>query len=144
MAVQGGRHVVWERQQTEIWDRIFRVTQDVVTLVGTLDDSPGQDILRTELLKSAMAIGAELVRAGASDRAAEFEHHVREARLKAIETDYWLRLVYVLQRHDEVQRDLSSIIMQYSTIITLLQKFVRHTRGEAHVLRHHTSGPVVN
>jgi four helix bundle protein len=144
MPIRSPRHVVWERQQTEIWDRIFRVTQDVVTLAGTLDDSPSQKILQAELLKSAMAVGAELVRAGAADSANQFEDHVREARLKSIETDYWLRLVYVLQQRDEVQRDLANIIVQYSAIITLLQKFLRHTRGEDHVLRHHAKGPVVN
>ncbi len=27
---------MWERRQAELWDRIFQVTQDVVTLAETL------------------------------------------------------------------------------------------------------------
>src|SRR3989344_471597 len=131
------RHAVWERRQTELWDRIFRVTQDVVTLAHSLRDLGGRQILRDELLRSAMAVGVHIVRANAAENAAVFEHHVREARLQAVETDYWLRLVYVLQQSDEVQRDLSGIIAQYASIIALLQQFLRHAQTEPHVLRHH-------
>ena len=134
---------MWERRQAELWDRIFQVTQDVVTLAETLPGSPGQRQLRAALLKCAMAVGAELVRANAADEPGEFERCVREARLKAIEADYWLRLVYVLQRKDAVQRDLSSIIAQYASIIALLQRFLRHTHGEAQVLRRHGKGPLI-
>jgi len=144
MTAQSERHLVWERRQAELWDRIFQVTQDVVTLADTLGDSASQQVLRRELLRSAMVVGAELVRANAADSAQRLGHHVREARLRAIETDYWLRLVYVLQQRDEVQRDLSSIITQYAAVISLLQQLERHTRGEAHVLRRHTKGPVVS
>lgn len=137
-------HVVWERRQVELWDRVFQVTQDVVTLVETLDDSVGYKVVRQELVRSATAVGAQLVRANASDSAGEFEHHVKEARLMAIETDYWLRLVYVLQRQEDVQRDLSSVISQYSAIITLLQRFLTHTQGEPDVISRHTKGPRIS
>lgn len=137
-------HVVWERRQAELWDRIFQVTQDVVTLAESLNGSPGLRELREELLRCAMAVGAELVRANAADSPMEFERCVREARLKAIEADYWLRLVYVLQRKDAVQRDLSSIIAQYAAIIGLLQRFVQHTHGEVNVLRRHGKGPLIS
>jgi len=53
------QHVVWERQQPELWDRIFQVTQDVVTLAESLEDSIGQNVVRTELVKSAMGVGAQ-------------------------------------------------------------------------------------
>jgi four helix bundle protein len=142
------RHAVWERRQTELWDRIFHVTQNVVTLAQSWHDphtsGGGPHVLRDELLKSAMAVGVHLVRANAADSAERFEHHVREARLQAIETDYWLRLSYVLQQHDDVQRELSTIIAQYASIIALLQQFLRHTKTEPHVLRHHAKGPLVS
>ena len=137
MPHQEDRHVVWERRQTELWDRIFQVTQDVVTLAKSLDDSLGEKIVQEQLVTSAMRVGADLVRANAADVAVEFEKYVKEARMQAIETDYWLRLIFVLQQRDDVQRDLSSVISQYATIITMLQKFLRHAHGEANVLAKH-------
>jgi len=138
------QHVVWERQQPELWDRIFQVTQDVVTLAESLEDSIGQNVVRTELVKSAMGVGAQLVRANAATEAADFQRHVGEARMLAIEADYWLRLIYVLQQREEVQQDLSNVITQYASIITLLQKFMRHTKGEVNVIaKHANKGPRV-
>jgi len=137
-------HVVWERRQAELWERIFQVTQDVVTLVEALDDSVGYAVVRQELVRSATGVGAELVRANAADSAGDFERHVKEARMKAIESDYWLRLVYALQQQENVQQDLSSVISQYSAIITLLQRFLSHTQGESDVISRHTKGPKVS
>jgi|GEM_PF-2547601 four helix bundle protein len=138
------QHVVWERRQAEIWDRIFQATLDVVAVADTLNDSIGQSQLREQLVKAAMGVGAELVRANASNSATGFEKYVDEARMKAIETDYWLRLMYVLQQKDDVQRDLSGVITQYASIISLLNKFMRHTRDEPNVIAKHTKGPKVN
>lgn len=135
---------MWERRQAELWERIFQVTQDVVTLVEALDDSVGYAVVRQELVRSATGVGAELVRANAADSAGDFERHVKEARMKAIESDYWLRLVYALQQQENVQQDLSSVISQYSAIITLLQRFLSHTQGESDVISRHTKGPKVS
>lgn len=136
--------VTWERRQAELWDRIFQVTQDVVALADNIDDRTGSRVVKMEMTKSAMAVGSELVRANAAQEAKDFHHHLSESRMKAIETDYWLRLAYILQQRDEVQRDLSSIITQYTAIVDLLQKFMRHTRSEANVISQHTKGPKVN
>jgi len=124
-SAERNQQVMWERRQAEIWDRIFQVTQDVVTLAESLDDSVGQNVVRQELIKSAMAVGAQLVRANAATESSIFQRYVKEARMKAIEADYWLRLIYVLQQREEVQQDLSSVISQYASIITMLQKFMR-------------------
>ncbi len=134
----------WERRQAELWDRIFQVTQDVVALADHMDDRTGTSIVKQEMVKSAMAVGSELVRANAVEDATSFHKHLSEARMEAIETDYWLRLAYILQQRDEVQRDLSSIITQYTAIVDLLQKFMRHTRSEANVINRHTKGPRVS
>jgi len=138
------KHAVWERRQAEIWDRIFQVTSDVVAMAESLDQSVGQKILQEELVKTAMEVGAQLVRANASNSAGQFEEFVEEARMKAIETDYWLRLIYVLQQRDDVQRDLSSVITQYAAIITMLQKFMSHARSEPDVIAKHARGPKVS
>jgi len=132
--------ITWERRQAELWDRIFQVTQDVVALAETLEDDIGSAVVKTEMVRSAMAVGGKLVRANAAERVDDFRHNIQEARLAAIETDYWLRMTYVLQQKDEVQRDLSSIITQYTGIVDLLQKLLRHTRGEKDVLAKHAKG----
>jgi four helix bundle protein len=138
------QHVVWERRQTEIWDRIFQAMSDVVSVAETLDNSVGQKQLQEQLMKSAMCIGVKLVRANASGRATKFEKYLEEARMKAIETDYWLRLIYVLQQREEVQRDLSSVISQYAAIINMLNKFIKHTKDEPDVIARHARGPKIN
>lgn len=135
---------MWERRQAELWERIFQVTQDVVTLVEALGDSVGYAVVRQELVRSATGVGAELVRANAADNAGDFERHVKEARMKAIESDYWLRLVYALQQQEKAQQDLSSVISQYAAIIKLLQRFLSHTQGESDVISRHTKGPKVS
>lgn len=137
------QHVIWERRQAELWDRIFQATQDVVTLAEGLSDAVGLGHVRHELVRAAMAVGANLVRANASDSVADFERYVIEARMKAIEADYWLRLIYVLQQRDNVQQDLSSIITQFSSIIRLLQSFLQHTHTTSDALSRHAKGPKV-
>lgn len=138
------KHAVWERRQTEIWDRIFQAMSDVVAVAETLDDSVGQKQLQEQLMRSAMGVGAKLVRANAAARAAKFEENLEEARMQAIETDYWLRLIYVLQQREDVQRDLSSVISQYAAIINMLNKFIKHTQDEPDVISRHARGPKVN
>ena len=138
------QHIVWERRQTEIWDRIFQVMSDVVAVAETLNNSVGQRQLQEQLMKSAMGVGVKLVRANAANRADQFERYLEEARMKAIETDYWLRLIYVLQQREEVQRDLSSVISQYAAIINMLNKFIKHTHDEPDVISRHARGPKVS
>lgn len=136
--------ITWEHRQAELWDRLFQVTSDVVTLADSFGDDVGGRIVKESLVKSAMGVGAELVRANAADQSEEFRSSIREARYRAIETDYWLRMAYVLQQREDVQRDLSSIITQYSGIVELLDRFIRHTKTEKDVLARHTRGPRVS
>lgn len=134
---------MWEHRQAELWDRIFQVTQDVVVLAESIEDSAGGGIMRDEMIKSAMGVGRYLVRANAAESSGDFKRSVEEARLAAIETDYWLRLAYLLQQREDVQQDLSSIINQYSAIIDLLYKFARHASGEKQFSSRHLKGPRV-
>lgn len=136
-------HLSWEHKQAELWDRVFQVTQDVAALADSLEDDAGGNVVREEMVRSAMAVGVELVRVNAAETRDEFEQHLTEARMKAVETDYWLRMAYVLQQREDVQRDLSGIITQYASIVDMLQKFSRHTRNEKDVLARHARGPRV-
>lgn len=141
--MESGHNVVWEHRRAELWDRIFQVTQDVVTLAETLQETPGTTVVREELVKAAMDVGKFLARATAAEQERDFQQNTEEARLKAIEADYWLRLAYIVQQREEVQRDLSSIITQYVGIIDLLHKMSRHV-NTAHDLDAHNRGPKVN
>lgn len=139
------RHLVtWERRQAELWDRVFQVTQDVVGVADGMGDAAGSTTVRTELLKTALDVGVELVRANVAEESEAFYHHLQAARLRAIETDYWLRVAYLVQQREEVQRDLSSIITQYAAVVDLIQKFMRHARAEANPATHHARGPKVS
>lgn len=117
---------IWERRQAELWDRIFQVTQDVVHLADTIDESSGGFVLKQGLVGAAMNVGKFLVRATASDSEIHFRTNVEESRMQAIEADYWLRLAYIVQEHEGVQRDVSNIITQYSSIIDVLKKMEIH------------------
>ncbi len=141
---EGDKHIIWERRQTELWDRIFQVTQDVVTLADSFDNTAGATVLKEEMVKSAMAVGSNLVRATASEEGNNFYSHLGEAKMKAVETDYWLRLAYVLQQREEVQKDLSSVISQYSAVIDLLAKMMRHVHDEKGAVMRHHRGPKVS
>lgn len=140
----GAKHnMMWERRQEELWERIFQVTQDVVLLADTLGEDSGGVIMKEEMVRAAMTVGKYLVRATAADDSSEFEGYVAEARMMAIEADYWLRLAYIVQQRDDVQRDLSSVITQYATIIHLLQKLTSHVH-QSQDGRRHSKGPKVS
>lgn len=141
--MENGHTAVWEHRRAELWDRIFQVTQDVVTLAETLQETAGTRVVQAELIKAAMDVGKYLARATAAEEETHFQKNIEEARLKAIEADYWLRLAYIVQQREEVQRDLSSIITQYVGIIELLHKMSRHVRS-AHDVTAHTRSPKVN
>lgn len=136
--------LTWEHRQAELWDRLFQVTSDVVTLADSFGADTGGTIVKESMVRSAMSVGAQLVRANAADTSDEFRASLKEARLKAVETDYWLRMAYVLQQREDVQRDLSSIINQYAGIVDLLDRFLRHAKTEKDVLARHTRGPRVS
>jgi four helix bundle protein len=136
-------NVVWEHRQAELWDRIFQVTQDVVVLADSMDSDAGGSVIKDQMVKSAMDVGKYLVRATAAEVAKDFEKNIAESRMKAIETDYWLRLAYIIQQREDVQRDLSSIINQYSGIIDLLHKMMRHVHEKQDFSRH-SRGPKIN
>lgn len=138
------KKATWDRQQAELWDRIFQAIGDVVDVAENMQDSTGVIHLKEQLIKTSMGVGAELVRANASYSSRQFNKYINEARLKAIESDYWLRLIYVLQQRKEIQQDLSNVISQYNTIINLLNKFIKHTKDEPDVISKHTKGPKVN
>lgn len=133
----------WEHRRTELWDRIFQVTQDVVTLAEQMTETPGTNVLRGQLVQAAMDVGKFLARATAAHGEGDFQRNIEESRLKAIESDYWLRLAYIVQQREEVQRDLSSIISQYGSIVDLLNKLGRHVH-DAQDVGLHTRGPKVN
>jgi four helix bundle protein len=136
--------ITWEHRQAELWDRLFQVTSDVVTLADSLGADTGGTVVKESMVVSAMSVGAQLVRANAADTSDEFRQSLKEARLKTVETDYWLRMAYVLQKHEDVQRDLSSIINQYAGIVDLLDRFLRHAKTEKDVVARHTRGPRVS
>ena len=139
----GNHQVVWEHRQAELWDRIFQATQDVVAFAEALRVNTGTRLVQEELVRAAMRIGSELVRANAADERTAFLHSVQEARLKAIETDYWLRMAYTIQQREELQRDISGLLNQYAAIIDLLQTFTHHIEREPDVIARHTKGPRV-
>jgi hypothetical protein len=40
------QHISWEHRQAELWDRIFQVTQDVVTLADSMSDDAGGSVIK--------------------------------------------------------------------------------------------------
>jgi four helix bundle protein len=136
-------HLPWERRQAELWDRVFQATQDVAALADSMGKSVGEGIVREELVRAACQTGAELVRANAAHSKQVFLKYMEAARLKAIETDYWLRLGYLLQNHESLQRDVSNLLAQYSQLVEMLHSFIKHAEQEEDVIAKHTVGPRV-
>lgn len=134
---------LWERRQAELWDRIFQVTQDVVHLADTIEKTSGGAVLQQGVLIAAMNVGKFLVRATATESESEFRSNIIESRMQAIETDYWLRLAYIVQQHEGIQRDVSNVITQYAAIIDLLKKMESHVDhahdSDAHATRQKVS-----
>lgn len=139
-SVADAHQATWERQQAELWDRFFQVTQDVITVAEALEEGVGSEVIRQELTKTAMRVGAEIVQANAADAARDFHAHIKQAKMKAIETDYWLRMAYVLQQREDLQQDLSGVISQYTQIVNLIEKMRQHTQKEPDVIAKHGRG----
>lgn len=137
-----GHRALWERRQAELWERIFQLAQDVASLADRFQESAGGAVMKEELLKSAMNIGKYLVRATAADSERHFIKHIGEAKMQAIEADYWLRIMYVVQPHEEVQRDISNVITQIASIVELLAKLVGHLETQ-HDASEHMAGPKI-
>lgn len=117
----------WDTRQAELWDRIFQATQDIAAVAESLGQTNGGRIVSAEMIKAATKVGVMLVRANAADEASIYIDYIREARVKAIETDYWLRVAYILQEQTSVQRDVSGVVRQYAAIIDALQKLTQQT-----------------
>ncbi len=133
---------LWERRQAELWERIYQLAQDVAQVSDALHDTTGGSVIKQELVRSTMNIGKYLVRATASDSQQEFTRDVEEARMQAIEADYWLRIAYIVGQQEEVQRDVSNIIAQLSSVIELLKTMTSHVARQ-HDAKAHMKGPRV-
>ncbi len=138
-----GHRALWERRQAELWERIFQLVQDVAVLIDSFADRSGGSVMKEALMRSSMSIGKHLVRATAADHEKDFVMHIEEAKMQAVEADYWLRIMYVVQPHEESQRDISNVIAQIASIVDLLTKMSGHLEKQ-HDASEHMAGPKVS
>lgn len=134
--------VLWERRQAELWERIFQLAQDVAGLADTFEATAGGSVIKQELVKSSMNIGKYLVRATAANTQKEFLQNIEEARMQAVEADYWLRIAYVVEQKEAVQHDVTSAISQITGVIELLKKMAEHVENAHDVSEHRQSAKV--
>lgn len=117
---------LWERRQAELWERIFQLAQDIAVLADSFEESAGGRVMKEELIKSSMNIGKFLVRATSANAEHTFIENIEESRMQAIEADYWLRLIYVVDQRSSMQQGVTNVITQLAGIIDLLKKMEDH------------------
>lgn len=117
---------LWERRQAELWERIFQLAQDIAVLADSFEETAGGRVMKEELIKSSMNIGKFLVRATSANAEQTFIENIEESRMQAIEADYWLRLIYVVDQRSSVQQSVTNVITQLAGIIDLLKKMEDH------------------
>lgn len=141
-----GEHAIfWERHRTELWDRVFQASGEIALLADSLEGGPPSMVTaRDSLLKAAWGVGVALVLANAADERASYTAALRQAVASAITTDYWLRLLVVLDRRGDRPVEVVGLLAHYGAVVTLLRKLEQHVAGEPDAVARHTKkGPQV-
>lgn len=140
-----GEHAAfWERHRTELWDRVFQAAGEVSLLADSLEGGAGLTLAREKLLQAAFGVGVALVAANAADDHVHFMKALSQAVTQAVEVDYWLRLLTVLGRSNNLQQEVTGLLAQYGAVVQLLRRLRQHVGAEPNAVARHTrKGPRV-
>jgi four helix bundle protein len=100
----------------------------IIKLTKELAENKHEYIMSKQILRSATSIGANIAESTGSESEADFVHKIMISQKEAIETDYWLRLLYKTDYiDDKTYKTLSS---ECHDIIRILTAIIRKIKGK--------------
>lgn len=78
----------------DIQERTFRFGVRIVQLVNRLPRQIGSIEIARQLVRSGTSVGANVQEADGAESHADFVHKIKLARKEALESRYWLRVIY--------------------------------------------------
>ncbi len=112
------------QSETKIMDLSFQFSLKIIELTSKLD-SLNKRPISFQLLKSGTSIGANIHEAQHAESKADFIHKLKIAAKEALETEYWLKLIYeakLFPKDDQLLDDLNHIQRILSKIISTSKK----------------------
>ena len=110
-----------------IQERSFQFAVRIVRLCKLLRADRKEFTLSKQLLRSGTSIGANLSEAQQAQSKADFQYKVNIALKEAVETEYWLRLLYATEYLS--QMEFESIAGDCGEIARILTASVKKLRS---------------
>ena len=109
-------------------DKSFEFAVRIVNLYKYLTNDKKEFILAKQLLRSGTSIGANVTESQQGQSSADFLSKINIALKEAVETKYWLKLLYKTDYITKVQFD--SVESDLKEIISLLTAICKTTKNK--------------
>ena len=109
-------------------DKSFQFALRVVKLCHYLREEKKEFTLSKQLLRAGTSIGANVAEAQQAQSRLDFINKLNIALKEAVETNYWLRLMYAAEYMSKPQFD--SIISDCKELEKMLTSIIKTTRGQ--------------
>lgn len=112
--------------ENDLLNRTFLFGVAVIKFLRTLPDTNDLKIIKYQLVKAAISIGANYEEAQAGSSKADFINKVNISLKEARETSYWLRMIAALEDEKE---ELLHLIKESNEIKNILGTIVKNARN---------------
>ena len=114
--------------KNDLCERTFDFSVRIYKLCRELNKKGiNETVIRKQLLRSGTSIGANIEEAQAGQSRADFLSKYNIALKEARETNYWLRLLNVVEVFTE--NELESILNESNELVAILTTIVKNTRS---------------
>jgi four helix bundle protein len=109
-----------QRISEKIEERMMAFSVDVIGLVKQLPNTPENEIIRKQLVRSSSSIGANYIEANNAASKVDFRNKIFIAKKEAAETRYWLRILVVTNPGLSIDH----LLDECSQFLFILQKII--------------------
>ena len=117
--------------QNDLSKRLFDFSVRVIKLLKTLPNTPENNIIKYQLIKSSSSSGANYEEAQAGTSRPDFNNKVRISLKEKRESNYWLRLIKATLENKRFDfNELDYLIVESSELAKILGSIVNKTGVE--------------
>lgn len=104
----------------QLEERMMNFAIGIIELSKTIKHTKENDIMLTQLIKSATSIGANYAEANNASSRADFKNKIFIAKKEAAESRYWLRLLSKVN----VMLEVNPLLDESTELLLILQKII--------------------
>jgi four helix bundle protein len=113
-----------ENFQNNLTDRFFNFSLQCFNLISKIPNKKEYEVIKYQLSKSATSIGANYEESQSTTKK-EFSQKIRISVREALESRYWLKIIYALELSDKELN--ANLLVEVNEIIKILRAVLKKT-----------------